>query len=225
MDINKEDLFKDFLANKQKKMEERKEKLESIEQTKQPEKQEKIVPVKNKKNKKNRNRKPVVETKKEIVPVEKGDIYSSEKFLKFKELFMSNQIVKDFMTSLDLYRERGFNIFDNNDYFIKAKMEHPNCRAVIVEPSLADITVGKAGNVYIVKPMYQKEYFAFQKLFGDRASHNEEFITYSILQCVLYPENLTEQDIEKIGAGTIITLYNTISNLSDFNKNFTVVEV
>lgn len=220
MAINKEELFKDFLANKQKKSEERQKEVN---------KNEKVVPIKkNKKRKTKYNKPPKMEQQKlfEVEEVKKeNNPYETEKFLKFKEMFTDNQIVKDFMTSLDLYRERGFNMFDTNDYFIKAKMEHPNCRAIIVEPSLADITVGKGGNVYIVKPMYKTEYTNFQKVIGDRTTHNEEFITYSLLQCTLYPENMTESDIEKIGAGTIITLYNTISNLSDFNKNFTVVEV
>lgn len=217
MAVNKEDLFKDFLANKQKKSEERQNKVETSKKT---------IDVKKKKKQKNKPVKMEQQKSFDIELVKKNDDpYQQEEFLMFKEEFMKNQVVKDFMTSLDLYRERKFNMFDNNDFFIKAKMEHPNCRAIIVEPSLSDISVGKGGNVYIVKPMYKKEYTTFQKLFGDRASHHEEFITYSILQSVLYPENITESDIEKMGAGTIITLYNTISNLSDFNKNFTVVEV
>lgn len=221
MAVNKEDLFKDFLANKQKKSEERQKEIKDEETKKQD-----IKETSNTKNRRNKFKK-----QSKVVPVEseskdiKNDPYQEESFLKFKEMFMSNQIVKDFMTSLDLYRERGFNMFENNDYFIKTKMDHPNCRAIIVEPSLSDIAVGKGGNVYIVKPMYKKEYTNFQKIVGDRSTHNEEFITYALLQCVLYPFNISESDIEKIGAGTIITLYNTISNLSDFNKNFTVVEV
>lgn len=219
MSINKEELFKDFLEKKQKQVEERQSKLENI------------TPAKNKNNKKNKhnkNKQPVMEQQKlfDIEPVKKNnDPYQQEEFLVFKEEFMKNQIVKDFMTSLDMYRERGFNMFESNDFFIKAKMEHPDCRAIIVEPSIADISVGKGGSVYIVKPMYKKEYTTFQKVVGDRASHNEEFITFALLECILYPERITEPDIEKMGAGTIITLYNTISNLSDFNKNFTVVEV
>lgn len=219
MSINKEELFKDFLEKKQKKSEERQNKIDNT------------IAIKNKKNKKNRFNKNKQQTTEQQQKVDteavqiNNDPYQQKDFLEFKEAFLKNQVVKDFMTSLDLYRSRGFHIFDDNNFFIKAKMDHPNCRAIIVEPSLSDISVGKGGNVYIVKPMYKKEYTTFQKLFGDRATHHEEFITYSILQSVLYPENITESDIEKMGAGTIITLYNTISNLSDFNKNFTVVEV
>lgn len=229
MAVNKEELFKDFLAQKQKKSEERQQEIVKDN-----------VSSKRKNNKKNRfksnkstvqNINETIEKKEEAQNIEESAVIENikniqdEKFLQFKDLFLSNQIVKDFMVSLNLYRERGFHMFDDNEYFIKAKYEHPNCRVVIVEPSLSDLTVGKSGHVYIVKPMYKKEYTTFQKLFGDRATHHEEFITYSLLQCTLYPENITENDIEKMGAGTIITLYNTISNLSDFNKNFTVVEV
>lgn len=220
MSINKEDLFKDFLAKKQQKSEERQNVMNK---EKKYEEANKTINSDNANNNKKNVRNKKRNNNKNIKPNISNDIL--DEYSKFKNEFLSNQVVKDFMTSLDLYRERGFNMFDDNETFIKAKYEHPNCRAVIVEPSLADITVGKGGNVYIVKPMYQKEYMNFQKIIGDRATHNEEFITYSLMQCTLYPENLTESDIEKIGAGTIITLYNTISNLSDFNKSFTVVEV
>lgn len=166
-----------------------------------------------KKFKKNKNKKNYIK------PVEKINY----KFEDWKKDFLSKDVNKEFLELIKFYQDKNFNIF-SIDEFLKHKFNHPLAKAVILDPTINEINIGKGGNAYIIKPLYMNEYNNFVKTIGPRDENTEAFIQYSIENCVLFPK-LTNEQIDKIGAGSILALYKYILEFSDLTKTIRVLEV
>lgn len=212
--MDKEAIFQEFKKNK-----EIKEVTQEIKQDIENSIKEetKIPVVKNNRNKKRKNRKN--KTANLIKVVEKTE----DKYEEWKKDFLSKDVNKEFISLLEFYRTKNFNIFSDEE-FLQAKFTHPLSRTVILDPTLNDINAGKGGDAYIIKPLYMNEYNHFIRNIGPRDEYPEEFIQYAIEKCVLYPI-ITKEKLDIIGAGSVIALYKYILEFSDLTKTIRVLEV
>lgn len=160
----------------------------------------------------------VPETVEETAPEE------LDEFGKFKQDFFKEENNIEFLKLIDNYREAGYEVFKDNDEYVKLKFQHPKMNAIILEPSFEDITSNKAGSIYLVKPIYLSEYESFVKTYGDRHEFPEEFCRFVILKGILSPR-ISVDEIEFMPSFRLLALKSTISNLSDFNKQLRILEV
>lgn len=214
--MDKEAIFQEFKKNKETK--EVKQETVINEEPEVIKGENKTTPVfKNNKNKKRKNKKN--KTSDFIKVVEKTE----NKYEEWKKDFLSKDVNKEFISLLEFYRTKNFNIFSDEE-FLQAKFKHPLSRTVILDPTLNDINAGKGGDAYIIKPLYMNEYNYFIRNVGPRDEKPEEFIQYAIEKCVLYPE-MTKEKLDIIGAGSVIALYKYILEFSDLTKTIRVLEV
>lgn len=141
----------------------------------------------------------------------------------WKENFLKEQINQEFLSTLEFYRKRNFNLFSNDEYF-EIKYNNPKARCVIVDPTNTDLNIGKGGDFYLIKGLTIFEYEKFIKEIGARDEHPEEFLRYTLENAVLYP-SFKDIDLKEIGAGTIMTLYKNILDYSDLTKTVRIFEV
>lgn len=208
------------------------EKKDEIKNTENTESTESTVPVekgndknfpisKNKRRNKNRNRnrnkKNLAnnEATPNIIPSDMSAI------LKFKEEYSSVERNRKFLEFLADSTEAGDETFSETD-FLREKMKHSNSRVIILEPSVDDIALKKGYKWYFIKPLYVDEYMEFVKDFGPRETKPKEFLKYCLEKCLLLP-NL--KDEATLPSGTMLTIYRTILDISDFNKMYKIVEV
>ncbi|MGL5719150.1 hypothetical protein [Cetobacterium sp.] len=144
-------------------------------------------------------------------------------FEKFKKHMLEKQSMKELIDYLDFYRESDDTIFDT-ETLLQCKFLHPDIKIVSIEPNEIQEEHGILAKFWIVKPLYRKEYTDFTKLFGHRSEFPDEFIDYTVRNCVVYPK-LEEEQFTKIPSGTVITLHHTIMSISDLNKKFKIIEV
>lgn len=181
-------------------------------------KNDKNFPIsKNKNRNRNRNRnrnknKKVIDDKK----VEPADI---DAILKFKEEYTSVEKNRKFLEFLSESTEAGDETFSEID-FLRERMKHSNSRVLVLEPSVDDIALKKGYKWYFIRPLYINEYMEFVKDFGPRETKPKEFLNFCISKCLLLPNKKID-----LPSGTMLTIYRTILDISDFNKMYKIVEV
>lgn len=144
-------------------------------------------------------------------------------FEKFKDEFFSKESVKEVIDYIEFYKEEDPTIFDK-ETLAKLKFEHPGMKIVMIEPNDIQEELGIQAKFWIVKPLYKNEYTNFTKTFGHREQFPDEFIDYTVKNCVVFPV-LKDNEFEKISSGSVITLHHTIMEISDLNKKFKIIEV
>lgn len=178
---------------------------------------------KNKKN--NINKLPDLKTEDEKIKEEVVEkFYNSTEFLDFKESLLEDPVKRKFLIEqLPNLRSSSYTTI-TNDEFIELKMNHPQLKAFVVDPNYDEITLGKSGSCYFIRPIYKEEYQEFLKNVGDYSTHVEEFQLFCLLKCVMFPK-LTEEEIIKMPAGRSLSMYHIIKEMSDLNKKFQIIEV
>ena len=178
---------------------------------------------KNKKN--NINKLPELKTEDEKIKEEVVEkFYNSTEFLDFKESLLEDPVKRKFLIEqLPNLRSSSYTTI-TNDEFIELKMNHPQLKAFVVDPNYDEITLGKSGSCYFIRPIYKEEYQEFLKEVGDYSTHVEEFQLFCLLKCVMFPK-LTEEEIIKMPAGRSLSMYHIIKEMSDLNKKFQIIEV
>lgn len=178
---------------------------------------------KNKKN--NINKLPDLKTEDEKIKEEVVEkFYNSTEFLDFKESLLEDPIKRKFLIEqLPNLRSSSYTTI-TNDEFIELKMNHPQLKAFVVDPNYDEITLGKSGSCYFIRPIYKEEYQEFLKEVGDYSTHVEEFQLFCLLKCVMFPK-LAEEEIIKMPAGRSLSMYHIIKEMSDLNKKFQIIEV
>lgn len=178
---------------------------------------------KNKKN--NINKLPDLKTEDEKIKEEVVEkFYNSTEFLDFKESLLEDPIKRKFLIEqLPNLRSSSYTTI-TNDEFIELKMNHPQLKAFVVDPNYDEITLGKSGSCYFIRPIYKEEYQEFLKEVGDYSTHVEEFQLFCLLKCVMFPK-LTGEEIIKMPAGRSLSMYHIIKEMSDLNKKFQIIEV
>lgn len=178
---------------------------------------------KNKKN--NINKLPDLKTEDEKIKEEVVEkFYNSTEFLDFKESLLEDPVKRKFLIEqLPNLRSSSYTTI-TNDEFIELKMNHPQLKAFVVDPNYDEITLGKSGSCYFIRPIYKEEYQEFLKEVGDYSTHVEEFQLFCLLKCVMFPK-LTEEEIIKMPAGRSLSMYHIIKEMSDLNKKFQIIEV
>lgn len=178
---------------------------------------------KNKKN--NINKLPDLKTEDEKIKEEVVEkFYNSTEFLVFKESLLEDPVKRKFLIEqLPNLRSSSYTTI-TNDEFIELKMNHPQLKAFVVDPNYDEITLGKSGSCYFIRPIYKEEYQEFLKEVGDYSTHVEEFQLFCLLKCVMFPK-LTEEEIIKMPAGRSLSMYHIIKEMSDLNKKFQIIEV
>ena len=178
---------------------------------------------KNKKN--NINKLPYLKTEDERIKEEVVEkFYNSTEFLDFKESLLEDPVKRKFLIEqLPNLRSSSYTTI-TNDEFIELKMNHPQLKAFVVDPNYDEITLGKSGSCYFIRPIYKEEYQEFLKEVGDYSTHVEEFQLFCLLKCVMFPK-LTEEEIIKMPAGRSLSMYHIIKEMSDLNKKFQIIEV
>jgi hypothetical protein len=178
---------------------------------------------KNKKN--NINKLPDLRTEDEKIKEEVvKKFYNSTEFLDFKESLLEDPVKRKFLIEqLPNLRSSSYTTI-TNDEFVELKMNHPQLKAFVVDPNYDEITLGKSGSCYFIRPIYKEEYQEFLKDVGDYSTHVEEFQLFCLLKCVMFPK-LTEEEIIKMPAGRSLSMYHIIKEMSDLNKKFQIIEV
>ena len=180
---------------------------------------------KKKKKKNNINKTPDLRTDEEKIQdevIEKA--YNSTEFLDFKEELLNNPDKRKFLIEhLPNLRANGYTKI-TNDEFIELKMNNPQLKAFIVDPNYDEITLGKSGTAYFIRPLYKEEYQEFLETVGDYTDNLKEFQEFCLTRCVLNPK-LSVEEIIKMPAGRSLSMYHIIKEMSDLNKKFQIVEV
>ena len=178
-----------------------------------------------KNKKKNINKLPDLKTEDEKIKEEVVEkFYNSTEFLDFKESLLEDPVKRKFLIEqLPNLRSSSYTTI-TNDEFIELKMNHPQLKAFVVDPNYDEITLGKSGSCYFIRPIYKEEYQEFLKNVGDYSTHVEEFQLFCLLKCVMFPK-LTEEEIIKMPAGRSLSMYHIIKEMSDLNKKFQIIEV
>lgn len=178
-----------------------------------------------KNKKKNINKLPDLKTEDEKIKEEVVEkFYNSTEFLDFKESLLEDPVKRKFLIEqLPNLRSSSYTTI-TNDEFIELKMNHPQLKAFVVDPNYDEITLGKSGSCYFIRPIYKEEYQEFLKEVGDYSTHVEEFQLFCLLKCVMFPK-LTEEEIIKMPAGRSLSMYHIIKEMSDLNKKFQIIEV
>lgn len=150
-------------------------------------------------------------------------LYSNSKFKEFKESFIKDEKVKNLLLLFDKLRSDGVKIFDN-DFFIYQKMKDENIKLILMEPTTDDIMLNKKESMFLVKAIYPTEYQEFIKEYKSREANPVKFLEFVISKGVLYPT--IKDDLNKsFTSGEVLSLYDTIINMSDLNKRYRVIEV
>lgn len=202
--MNKNSIFEEFIKNK--------EIVEEIEN------ENITTPIE-----KNTKDETLTEEPKIVSIIDETDLYKSPEFISFKEQFLKEENVDILMEMFKQNRKNGVALFDD-DFYIYHKMLDKKIRLLIIEPSNDDVMLNKKGQFFLVKPIYSKEYKTFVKQFGSRISAPEEYEKFAIINGTLFPK-ITEQTFETITAGVVNSLFETIDNLSDFQKTYRVMEI
>lgn len=175
-------------------------------------------------SKNSNNKKKYKKFKKAITTKETPTIeIKDDEFLRFKEEYLKDKTILEFIEYLESSKKRGDEVFEV-DFMIKEKMKHPKIRVMIIEPSADDLALGKGNRFLLVKPIYQNEYMEFVKTFGPRESNPGKFMEFSILNGVIFP-SISEEEVKKLPTGTALTIYRTITDISDFNKQIKILEM
>lgn len=153
----------------------------------------------------------------------KKDPAKETKLLLFKEKFCEDETSREFLSLLDSANNSN-DIAYTEEEFLEARMEHETARAVILDPSVDDIALGIGYKWFLVRPLYVDEYMEFVRNFGPRETKPKEFLEFCFQKCFLLPKMTDEQKAE-VPSGTMLTLYRTILDISDFNKKYRIIEV
>lgn len=196
-----------------------------VEKLEEPKVEEEKISISKKKRKnrnrnRNRNKKPV--SNNPIVEVQKLTDMSPE-ILAFKEKYTEDLKNREFLEFRDKSELLGDEVFSETD-FLETRMKHTTSRVVILEPSIDDLILKKGQKWFLLKSVYTKEYMEFVKEFGPRETKPKEFMEFALKKCVLLPK-FEENEVLSLPAGTLLTLYRTILDISDFNKMYKIVEV
>lgn len=150
-------------------------------------------------------------------------LYSNKAFKLFKEEYLKDEKVKTLMLLFDKLRADGVEIFDN-DFFIYQKMKDKNIKLVMLEPTYDDVMLNKKESIFLVKAIYPKEYQEYIKTYKSREADPIKFQEFVITKGVLFP--VEKQDFNKtFTSGQVLSLYDTIINMSDLNKKYKIIEV
>jgi|GEM_PF-1185234 hypothetical protein len=151
-------------------------------------------------------------------------LYNSTEFLDFKESILSDPNKRMFLIEqLPALRSNGYTKI-TNDEFLELKMNHPQLKAFVVDPNYDEISLGKSGVCYFIRPLYKEEYQEFLQKVGDYTSNLKEFQLFCLMNCVMHPK-LEEEEIIKMPAGRSLSMYHIIKEMSDLNKKFQILEV
>jgi hypothetical protein len=178
-----------------------------------------------------RNRARRKKKKEKIIENPESKIVGIEKFLKpktteillFKEKFCESETNREFLTLLDSANNSNDIAYTEED-FLEARSKHETARAIILDPSVDDIALGIGYKWFLVRPLYVNEYMDFVKEHGPRETKPKEFLEFCFEKCFLLPKMTNEQKSE-VPSGTMLTLYRTILDISDFNKKYRIIEV
>ena len=212
-------------------------KEKNVQETKTEENKEEVkvnIPFPKKKKKKKKFKKNIEEKEtsfKEQVQEEINEIKKEREenelltpeFLSFKESFLKDEVKRDFLTNLlPGYRSKGYTDIDNDKYLL-LKLKNPSLKAFVIEGSFDEIQVGILGHIYFIKPIYQEEYRKFKTEFGNEEEFPNEFLTFVLKNCIIYPE-IKEEEIKIMPAGRSLSIFHTIKVMSDLTKKFHVIE-
>lgn len=182
-----------------------------------------VVEEPNKSFKKKKNKKRKKEKKVESSTPALNE-FESKEFIEFKKSLLENDIAKDFIqVLLPNYIQSGFTDISINKY-VSLKMKHKRLNAFILNPSFEDVSVGKPGEIYFVRPLEMQEYREFLLNVGPKDEHLDEFIDFCLEHCIVYP-TLEKKQVEDLSTGKRMSIHGTIMNISDLNKTFNVIEV
>lgn len=150
-------------------------------------------------------------------------LYSNQKFKDFKSEFIKDEKASNLILLFDKLRSEGVEIFDN-DFFIYQKMKDNNIKIVLLENTYDDIMLNKKEKIFLVKGIYPNEYQEFIREHKSREANPVKFMEFVIEKGVLFPIN--KDDINKsFTSGEVLSLYDTIINMSDLNKRYKIIEV
>lgn len=156
-----------------------------------------------------------------VSPIEQG--VADEKIRLFREKYIEREVNKEFLNLLELANSTNDEAFPEKD-FLEAKIINASSRVVVLDPSTDDLALGKGYKWFLVRPLYVTEYMDFVKKFGPRESKPQEFLEFCFKKCLILPK-MDDKQKEEIPSGTILTLYRTILDISDFNKKYRIIEV
>ncbi|MDK4523168.1 hypothetical protein [Fusobacterium necrophorum] len=211
MEDLKDKIFKEFQENLKKEE-------EVVEKTKNTE----IGIVKKKKKKKKKKKNEKTATEASLLPA--TNEFETPEFLSFKSKLLENQAAKDFIqVLLPNYVKNGFTDISVNKY-VSMKMKFPKLNAFILNPSFEDITIGKPGEIFFIKPLDLSEYKEFNLNIGKREEKIDEFMHFCLEKCIVYPE-ISLHEIVEMTTGKKMAIHGTIMNISDLNKTYNVIEV
>lgn len=210
MDL-KDKIFKEFQEN-----------LKKEEEAETPKNAE-ILGNKKKKKKRKRKKSEKIEPM-ETIPSPATKEFETPEFLEFKTKLLENEAAKDFIqVLLPNYVKNGFTDISVNKY-VSMKMKYPKLNAFILNPSFEDITIGKPGEIFFIKPLDLAEYKEFNLTIGKREEKIDEFLHFCLEKCIVYPE-ISLNDIAEMTTGKKMAIHGTIMNISDLNKTYNVIEV
>lgn len=179
------------------------------------------------KNKNKFNKQPVPDFRNEEEKIQEEVIeklYNSTEFLDFKESILNDPNKRKFLIEqLPSLRSGGYTQL-TNDEFLELKMNHPQLKAFVVDPSYDELSLGKSGTCYFIRPLYKEEYQEFLTTVGDYSSNVKEFQVFCLVTCVMHPK-LEPDEIVKMPAGRSLSMYHIIKEMSDLNKKFQIIEV
>ncbi|MGL5716483.1 MAG: hypothetical protein ACRCXX_14200 [Cetobacterium sp.] len=145
------------------------------------------------------------------------------KILSFKEKYMEDEKNREFLRFMNAAKIQGDEVFDEMEFF-SVRMNHSASRVLILEPSIDDLALKKGQKWFLIKSINTDEYMQFVREFGPRETKPKEFMEFAIKKCVLLPK-MDEKELLAIPAGTLLTIYRTVLDISDFNKMYKIVEV
>ncbi|MGL5712417.1 MAG: hypothetical protein ACRCX2_05305 [Paraclostridium sp.] len=157
-----------------------------------------------------------------IIKVNNGDEIKAS-ISKFKEKYITNETNKEFLNLLESANNSNDEAFTEED-FLEAKMQNTSARVVVLDPSTDDLSLGKGYKWFLVRPLFVNEYMDFIKKFGPRENNPQEFLEFCFKKCLILPK-MKDEEKDDIPSGTILTLYRTILDISDFNKKYRIIEV
>lgn len=182
--------------------------------------EEKISISKKRRNRRKKGKKPTENSP--IVEINKL-AGVDPKVLAFREKYMEDEKNREFLSFRERAKIQGDEVFEEYE-FLETRMKHTASRVLILEPSIDDIALRKGQKWFLIKSVYTDEYMQFVKEFGPRETKPREFMEFALKKCVLLPA-MSEKELLSIPAGTLLTLYRTILDISDFNKMYKIVEV
>ena len=160
----------------------------------------------------------------DVVVSDNNEFKTEAFFEKYKKDFLETEPGQDFKLFLEMQKESGSEVFDL-DFFINCKIKYRSLKTIVIDATMDDLALGKNNKFYLLKPLVKSEYGEFMREYGSREMYPDEFITFTLKKCLVFPEDYNEEDIELMPVGTLQAIYTNCIQLSDLNTTFKIIEV